>query len=142
MPLGGTPRDCGASVLFSPRVTVVSGLAFGSDTLWTIISDLVIMYLVIRSFRDRATAEIFDGTDSTAARRTCPPSLWAAARRRLDQVNRVRDLRDLAIPPGNHLERLRGSRRGQHSIRINDRYRVCFRWESGDAFEVEITDYH
>jgi len=60
----------------------------------------------------------------------------------LDQLNAVHDLRDLAIPPGNRLERLRGSREGQYSIRVNDQYRVCFLWKAGDAFEVEITDYH
>jgi proteic killer suppression protein len=60
----------------------------------------------------------------------------------LDQINRVRGLRELAVPPGNRLEALRGKRRGQHSIRINDQYRICFRWEVGHAHEVEITDYH
>jgi len=68
--------------------------------------------------------------------------LWRIAWRKLDQLNRVRDLRELALPPGNRLERLRGDRQGQHSIRVNDQYRVCFRWEAGDAFEVEIADYH
>lgn len=67
---------------------------------------------------------------------------WPAARRRLDQINRVSNLRDLAIPPGNRLERLRGDRKGQFSVRINDQYRICFRWEAGDAHEVEIADYH
>lgn len=57
-------------------------------------------------------------------------------------LNRVRDLMDLTVPPGNRLERLRGDRAGQHSIRINEQYRVCFRWENGYADEVEITDYH
>ncbi|MEK6285954.1 MAG: type II toxin-antitoxin system RelE/ParE family toxin [Acidobacteriota bacterium] len=76
------------------------------------------------------------------ARRTCPKSLWAAARRKLDQLNRVRDILELAIPPGNRLERLRRDRAGQHSIRINDQYRICFRWEKGYADEVEIADYH
>jgi proteic killer suppression protein len=64
------------------------------------------------------------------------------ARRKLDQINRVRDLIDLAVPPGNRLEPLRGDRSGQHSMRINDQYRICFRWEAGDAYEVEITNYH
>jgi proteic killer suppression protein len=68
--------------------------------------------------------------------------LWSATRRKLDQINRARDLRDLGFPPGNHLERLKGNRIGQHSIRINEQYRICFRWETGDAYEVEITDYH
>jgi len=68
--------------------------------------------------------------------------VWAVARRKLDQLNRVRDLRELAVPPGNRLEALGGNRRGQFSIRINQQYRICFRWESGHAYEVEITDYH
>lgn len=63
-------------------------------------------------------------------------------RRKLTQLNRVRDLRELAVPPGNHLEALAGARKGQHSIRINQQYRVCFRWEAGYADEVEVTDYH
>ena len=97
---------------------------------------------MIRSFRDRGTEDVFDGSDTPAARRACPQALWAVARRKLDQVNRVRDLRDLAVPPGNLLERLRGKRSKQHSVRINEQYRVCFRWEAGNAYEVEITDYH
>jgi proteic killer suppression protein len=68
--------------------------------------------------------------------------MWRIARRKLDQLNRVRDLMELAIPPANRLERLHRERTGQWSIRINDQYRVCFRWENGYADEVEITDYH
>jgi toxin HigB-1 len=64
------------------------------------------------------------------------------ARRKLDQINRVRAVEDLRVPPGNRLELLRGNRSGQYSIRVNDQYRVCFRWEDGYADEVEITDYH
>jgi toxin HigB-1 len=60
----------------------------------------------------------------------------------LDQINRVRAVEDLRVPPGNRLELLRGNRSGQYSIRVNDQYRVCFRWEDGYADEVEITDYH
>ncbi len=97
---------------------------------------------MIRSFRDRGTEDIFDGADTAAARRTCPRDLWPVARRKLDQLNRVRDLLELAVPPGNRLERLRANRSGQRSVRINDQYRLCFRWEAGDAYEVEITDYH
>lgn len=97
---------------------------------------------MIRSFLDRGTADIFDGTVSTAARRTCPQSLWSVARRKLDQVNRVRNLGELAVPPGNRLERLKGKRAGQYSIRINEKYRICFHWENGYADDVEITDYH
>ena len=97
---------------------------------------------MIRSFADRGTEDIFDGAETRAARRTCPKTLWPIARRKLDQLNRVRDLVELAIPPGNRLERLRRDRAGQHSIRINDQYRICFRWENGYADEVEIADYH
>lgn len=97
---------------------------------------------VIKSFRDRGTKDIFLGTDSPYARRICPPSIWPAARRKLDQIKRAHDLRELAEMPGNRLERLRGDRSGQHSIRINLQYRICFRWEEGHAHEVQITDYH
>jgi proteic killer suppression protein len=68
--------------------------------------------------------------------------VWPIARRKLDQLNRVRALAELAVPPGNRLERLRGDRAGQYSIRINEQYRVCFRWDNDYADEVEITDYH
>lgn len=97
---------------------------------------------VIRSFAGQGTEDIFDGIDSRAARTTCPPVLWPVAVRKLDQINRVDSLASLRIPPGNRLERLTGDRAGQFSIRINNQYRVCFRWEDGDAFDVEIVDYH
>jgi toxin HigB-1 len=97
---------------------------------------------VITSFRNPGTEDVFDGTDTRAARKVCPRELWPVARRKLDQLNRVRELQELTIPPGNRLERLRGDRRGQFSIRINERYRICFRWRATDAEEVEIVDYH
>lgn len=98
---------------------------------------------MIRSFADAATASIFDGVMSRSARRTLPPKLWPIAWRKLDQLNRVRTLDALRIPPGNRLERLRGDRAGQYSIRINDQYRICFRWEDdGHADQVQVTDYH
>ena len=97
---------------------------------------------MIRSFADQATEDIFDGATSRQARRRCPPAVWPIARRKLTQINRVRDLRELAVPPGNRLERLRGDRADQYSIRINDRYRICFSWEAGYADKVEIADYH
>jgi proteic killer suppression protein len=102
----------------------------------------VIMDSVIRSFANAATEDLFDGVDSRRARRTCPVHLWAVARRKLTQLNRVRALRELAVPPGNRLEPLHGNRSGQYSIRINEQYRLCFRWEDGYADEVEVTDYH
>jgi toxin HigB-1 len=97
---------------------------------------------VIASWADGASEDLFNGVDSRRARRSCPIELWPVARRKLDQLNRVRTLQELRIPPGNRLERLKGARSGQYSIRINDRYRVCFRWEEGHAEEVEVTDYH
>ena len=97
---------------------------------------------MIRSFADVATEELFNGIDGRRARAACPRKLWPVVRRKLTQLNRVRDLKELAIPPGNHLERLLGARRGQHSIRINQQYRVCFQWEAGYADKVEVTDYH
>ena len=107
-----------------------------------IITDAVIIAPVIQSFRGQGTENIFDGVDTSIARRTCPRILCQVGRRKLDQINRVRDISELAVPRGNRLERLRGDRSGQHSIRINDQYRICFRWEAGDAYEVETTDYH
>ena len=100
------------------------------------------MHLVIRSFRNRGTEDVYNGADTAAARNNCPKRVWGVARRKLDQVNRVTTLPELSVPPGNRLERLLGKRKGQHSIRINDQYRICFRWEAGDAHEVEIIDYH
>lgn len=97
---------------------------------------------MIASFADGATEDVFDGRDSRRARAVCPVSLWRVARRKLDLVNRATDLRDLAVPPGNRLERLKGDRADRWSIRINEQYRVCFTWEEGYAHDVEITDYH
>ncbi|MBI3567401.1 MAG: type II toxin-antitoxin system RelE/ParE family toxin [Gemmatimonadetes bacterium] len=96
----------------------------------------------IASFADRATEDVFNGVDSRRARRCCPSSLWPVAARKLEQLNAVDRPADLRLPPGNRLEALSGDRAGQHSIRINDQYRVCFR-STGRGFEdVEITDYH
>ena len=100
------------------------------------------MIPVRASFADRGTEDSFVGRDTRSARRNCPKAIWRVARRTLDQIHRVRELPELAVPPGNRLEALRGSRRGQHSIRINEQTRICFRWEGENAHEVEITDYH
>lgn len=102
----------------------------------------IIIPSVIRSFADDATEDLFNGVGSRRARQACPAALWPVARRKLTQLNRVRELRELSVPPGNRLERLKGDRAGQHSIRINDQCRVCFRWEDGYVDEVEVTDYH
>jgi toxin HigB-1 len=97
---------------------------------------------MIRGFRNRGTEDVFNGADTKAGRKVCPRELWPVARRKMDQLNRVAELRHLALPPGNELEALRGDREGQHSVRINDRYRVCFRWVNHGAEDVEIVDYH
>ena len=97
---------------------------------------------MIRTFRNKGSEDICDGTVSKAARKTCPQSIWSVVTRKLDQINRVQDVTELQIPPGNRLEQLKGDRDNQYSIRINQQYRVCFIWEEGHAYEVEITDYH
>lgn len=102
----------------------------------------VIIHTVIRTFADPATQDLFNGIDSRRARKACPATLWAVVARKFTQLNRVRVLQELAIPPGNRLEALKGDRRGQHSIRINDQFRICFRWEDGYVDDVEFTDYH
>ncbi|HET7479379.1 MAG TPA: type II toxin-antitoxin system RelE/ParE family toxin [Rubrobacteraceae bacterium] len=97
---------------------------------------------MIASFRDEGTEDVFDGRDTKKARKTCPQNLWRVAHRKLDQLNQAADLDDLRAPPGNRLETLAGDREGQHSIRINAQYRVCFVWTEAGAEEVEIVDYH
>jgi proteic killer suppression protein len=97
---------------------------------------------MIVSFKNQATEDIFDSKNSKAAKKLCPPNLWSTARRKLDQLNAVTSLEELTIPPGNRLEVLKGDRQGQHSIRINQQYRICFIWTQHGASEVEIVDYH
>lgn len=76
------------------------------------------------------------------ARRRLPRSLWGVAARKLDALDQAEILDDLRVPPGNRLEALRGDRHGQHSIRINDQYRICFRWTDSGPVDVEVVDYH
>jgi proteic killer suppression protein len=97
---------------------------------------------MIRSFRDPGTEDLFYGRDSKAARRQLPMALWVVVRRKLDAVDQAGELGDLRVPPGNRLEALRGDREGQHSIRINDQYRICFRWTGSGPEDVEVVDYH
>jgi len=97
---------------------------------------------MIRTFADRATEDVFNGKSSPAARRTLPRQLVRRALRKLEQLDSVERLEDLQIPPGNCLEALKGDRKGQHSIRINEQYRVCFIWTESGPEEVEIVDYH
>lgn len=93
---------------------------------------------MIKTFADKATAAIFSGLMV----KKLPPSISKRAREKLDMLHRVRTLNDLRAPPANRLEALAGNRKGFWSIRINDQWRVCFRFENGDAFDVEIVDYH
>jgi toxin HigB-1 len=97
---------------------------------------------VIRSFGDTGTEDVFNGRSTKAARKVCPETLWAVARRKLDLLDYAVRLADLRNPPGNRLEALRGDRHGQHSIRVNDQYRICFRWTDTGPESVVIEDYH
>lgn len=96
---------------------------------------------MIRSFADETTADLFRERNSRAARRV-PADLWRVTQRKLKAIDVAARLDDLTIPAGNRLEKLRGDRMGRHSIRINDQFRVTFRWEEGDAYEVRVEDYH
>ena len=97
---------------------------------------------MIQSFKNAGTEDIFNGENSKAARKTCPSSIWKVAIRKLDQIDSVIALHELRIPPKNRLESLAGDRKGQHSIRINDQYRICFVWTEHGPADVEIVDYH
>ena len=93
---------------------------------------------MIKGFKDREAESIWYGQLS----RRLPKDIQKGARRKLRMLNNARSLDDLRIPPANRLEALKGNRRGQHSIRINDQWRLCFIWKDGDAERVEIADYH
>lgn len=96
---------------------------------------------MIRGFANRCAEDIFHGTPSKHARKL-PQQLHENARDKLDMLNAAKELKDLSIPPGNKLEALKGSYKGRHSIRINNQWRIVFRWENGNVDEVEIVDYH
>ncbi len=93
---------------------------------------------MITGFRDRETEKIWEGKVS----RRLPQDIQAIARRKLRMLNNAHKLDDLRIPSANRLEALKGKRRGQHSIRINDQWRICFVWSAPNAHDVEIVDYH
>jgi proteic killer suppression protein len=93
---------------------------------------------MIRSFADRETEKIWSGIQS----RALPPDIQDKALVKLTILNRAMTLNDLRVPPGNRLEKLKGDRRNQHSIRINDQWRICFEWKDGGAYGVEFADYH
>lgn len=98
--------------------------------------------MAIRSFRDQASEDICEGKASKKARSCLPSGLHLKARIRLAALAAATSLSDLRELKGNRLETEKGDRAGQHSVRINDQYRICFRWDRGDAYEVEIVDYH
>ena len=93
---------------------------------------------MIKTFADKQTAAIFEGY----LVRKLPREIQQTARRKLKQIDSATTIDSLRVPPGNRLELLKGDRAGQWSIRINDQWRICLRWKGGDAFDVEITDYH
>jgi proteic killer suppression protein len=93
---------------------------------------------VIKAIKDGETEKVYARLRS----RKLPPGIQQVAYRKLRMLNNAQSLVDLRTPPGNRLERLVGRRAGQHSIRINDQWRICFEWRDGDAYEVEIVDYH
>jgi len=93
---------------------------------------------MIKSFKSKETEKIFRRSFS----RKLPQTIQKTAYRKLVLLHSAKDLRDLLIPPANSLEVLHGDRQGQHSIRINEQWRICFTWQDGDAYEVEIVDYH
>ena len=93
---------------------------------------------MLKTFRDKETEKIFNRLVS----RKLPQNIQHLARRKLIILDAVTELSALRVPPGNRLEALKGDRKGQHSIRINDQWRIYFRWKAGDAYDVEIADYH
>jgi proteic killer suppression protein len=93
---------------------------------------------MIKSFASKETEKLFNSQIS----RKLPQDIQQVARRKLAMLDAAETLQDLRVPPSNRLEKLSGDRRGQYSLRINDQWRICFQWEDGNAYRVEITDYH
>ena len=110
----------------------------GPNITLDVINGLRYVCSMIKNFADRDTERLFRGQTS----RRLPGEIQRIALRKLVQLNAAVDLEFLRVPPGNRLESLKGDRQGQHSIRINDRWRICFTWRDGDAHDVEIVDYH
>ena len=96
---------------------------------------------MIRSFADDATRDIWNGVNSKAARRL-PRTIWPVMRRKLDRLDAVTHLEDLRVPPGNRLHALSGDKADHHAIRVNEQYRLVFRFDAHDAHDVRCTDYH
>lgn len=96
------------------------------------------MFAVIKSFADKDTEKLWKRERG----RSIPAEIHRRALKKLLMINAAETIQDLRFPPSNHLEALKGDRKGQHSIRINDQFRICFVWRGSDAYDVEITDYH
>lgn len=127
-----------AAAARSARTIVVPGTRCPWRLVDTYNATRYILGQMIRSFACAETEKLFQDEAS----RRLPLQIQRAARRKLLLLHQARRLEDLRVPYGNRLEALKGDRLGQHSIRINDQWRLCFRWRGEDAFEVEITDYH
>ena len=97
---------------------------------------------MISSFKDGASEDLFSGVNNKQARKAYPRMLWKVMSRKLDLLDSVQSLEELKVLPGNRLELLSGDRRGQHSIRINEEYLICFVWGETGPGDVEVTDYH
>ena len=93
---------------------------------------------MIRSFASKPAEDIWSGRQS----RSLPPDIQDRVRRKLRMLNNAGSLQDLRLPPNNRLEKLSGSRAGQFSVRINDQWRICFRWDDGDVYDAQVVDYH
>jgi len=104
----------------------------------THVNNLVIFCFVIKTFADKTTAVVFSGLHA----KSLPREIQTRTKARLDQIHAAGAIEDLRLPPSNMLEVLKGDRKGQWSVRINQQWRVCFRFDDGDAFDVEIADYH
>jgi proteic killer suppression protein len=96
---------------------------------------------VIQTFGDEPTSDVYQGRETKAARKL-PKNLWPVIRRKLDAIHQARSLQDLRLPAGNRLETLKGDRAGYFSIRVNEQYRITFRFEEGKANDVSCEDYH
>ena len=131
-------RRIQAQHLSRQGVSLLSKTSDSRSITLDVISDFRYYIAMIRSFKGKAAEQVF----SRMRRKGLSPTLQRAAHRKLLMLDAAESLDDLRSPPGNRLERLSGGRAGQHSIRINQQWRICFRWRSGNAHDVEIVDYH
>ena len=136
----GLDRSNSAYSLVSPPKPRPSQFCLLVSPIWRLTFNALryIIIDVIRSFKCKETEKVF----SRQVSRKLPRDIQQVALRKLRMLNRAMTLQDLRVPPANRLEKLRGDRAGQYSIRINDQWRICFEWREGDAYNVEITDYH